>query len=658
MMALCFLVVFANGRQKSEDSIRLRLKDSSLSQDNRIELLLSLAWENMMNSKDSVRNILDRAFLLASSDSNFARMGDTYAYRGTSYYYLDQYDSALYFYRKADLYYKKDTSDKAAENIAANQMSIGTAYLQQGDHQVAIRAYLQAIRILEQAGDYNNLVTAYANTGLVYNDLKQYDKALSYHLKALNIGKKYPADVHEESIVQVLMFITLDYLNLKQYKKAETYLYLAGNRIKELKSDYLYTVYYGYKGRYFYETKDYTHSIENLNKAVTYSQKTGQQFQKAHALLLLGLTFFEKGNDNKSINYLEEALGIFRKIGDKIRENKTLFYLSRAYANKKNYALSVEYYQAYTHLNDSLNIAESKRQINEIENKYQTQRKADSILVLQKNNQIQRLSLYKKRNLNYWLISGLALLTIISILVYRNLKHRHFILKQNEIVQQQRIQELEKERQLVAAQSILEGQEQERSRLAKDLHDGVGGLLSGVKLSLSTMKGNVFLSEESAQAVGTVIQQLDQSIAELRRVSHNMMPEALINFGLKEALENYCENLNLSGEIKVQLQAYGMEERMKQEKEIILYRIVQELLNNILKHAGARNVLIQLIREEDCFTLTVEDDGKGFNIQEAEKKGGAGIANVKARVVYLEGTVDFQSVPGEGTSVNITGSVT
>ena len=133
------------------------------------------------------------------------------------------------------------------------------------------------------------------------------------------------------------------------------------------------------------------------------------------------------------------------------------------------------------------------------------------------------------------------------------------------------------------------------------------------------------------------------------------MPEALIKYGLKEALENYCENLNLSGKIKVQFQAYGTEQRMEQNTEIVLYRIVQELLNNVIKHADAKHVLIQLMREGDRFSLTVEDDGKGFDIQEAEKMNGAGLANIKARVEYLGGEVDFRSVPADGTSVNIEG---
>ena len=225
--------------------------------------------------------------------------------------------------------------------------------------------------------------------------------------------------------------------------------------------------------------------------------------------------------------------------------------------------------------------------------------------------------------------------------------------RQRQQLHEQQLLQLENEKKLLAAQSMMKGQEEERSRLARDLHDGVGGLLSGVRLSMSTMKGNIFLPEESARSFEKVVAQLDQSITELRRVSHNMMPEALIKYGLKEALENYCENLDASGNVRVQLQTYGLEQRMEQSTEIVIYRIVQELLNNVLKHAEANTVLVQLVREADRFNLTVEDDGKGFDSSVATK--GSGLANVKARIDYLNGSMDVQSTPGEGTSVHVEG---
>lgn len=283
-------------------------------------------------------------------------------------------------------------------------------------------------------------------------------------------------------------------------------------------------------------------------------------------------------------------------------------------------------------------------------------KKADSILLLQKTNQLQALSLHKKKIQNMALLVGSVLIIVLAAMLYKNFKRKNQLLKQAGELKNKRIRELEKEQQLVVMQSVLQGQEEERSRLARDLHDGVGGLLSGIKLSLSTMRGNVYLSEENAQSVNNVIVQLDNSIAELRRVSHNMMPETLIKYGLKEALENYCENLNLSGSLKVQLQTYGMEKRIEQNTEIIVYRIAQELLNNVIKHAGATKVLIQLLRKGNRFNLTIEDDGRGFDIKNLEGNTGAGLANVKARTEYLGGTLDVHSVIGAGTSVNIEGN--
>lgn len=134
-----------------------------------------------------------------------------------------------------------------------------------------------------------------------------------------------------------------------------------------------------------------------------------------------------------------------------------------------------------------------------------------------------------------------------------------------------------------------------------------------------------------------------------------MMPEGLLHFGLRETLENYCENLNKSGVINVQLQTYGLHERMSRDTEIALYRVVQELLSNVITHSGATHVLVQLTKEGNQFSLTVEDDGKGFDKVLVLKSGHSGIANIESRVSLLNGSVDFNTAPGQGTSVTVIG---
>ena len=211
----------------------------------------------------------------------------------------------------------------------------------------------------------------------------------------------------------------------------------------------------------------------------------------------------------------------------------------------------------------------------------------------------------------------------------------------------------ENEKQLLALTSILQGQEEERSRIAKDLHDGLGGLLSSVKLNLSALKGNMNLPGKDASLFAKSITQLDVAIAEMRRVAHNMMPEALLKFGLKEAIQDYCESINESNIIKIKFTCLSLNNRLEKTTELSLYRIIQELTNNAIKHAAAKNIFVQLAKNDSSITLTVEDDGKGFDTAGLTKIKNAGLQNVQARVDYLKGIMTIESTIGNGSSVNI-----
>ncbi|HRH35021.1 MAG TPA: sensor histidine kinase, partial [Catalimonadaceae bacterium] len=184
--------------------------------------------------------------------------------------------------------------------------------------------------------------------------------------------------------------------------------------------------------------------------------------------------------------------------------------------------------------------------------------------------------------------------------------------------------------------------------LARDLHDGLGGMLSGLKFSLNNMKGNMILDEENASAFSISIGQLDNVISEMRRVAHSMMPEALVRFGLKEASQDLCDQMMKTSGLQIHFQAIGMDGELKKSDSVALYRIEQELLNNILKHAEATEITVQLVRDESQISLTVEDNGKGFDPSLIPQ--GAGLTSIRTRVEALGGRLDIQSKPGEGSS--------
>jgi signal transduction histidine kinase len=168
------------------------------------------------------------------------------------------------------------------------------------------------------------------------------------------------------------------------------------------------------------------------------------------------------------------------------------------------------------------------------------------------------------------------------------------------------------------------------------------------------MKGNLILTPENHQAFERSMDMLDSSIKEMRRVAHNMMPETLVRFGLNTALKDYCSDINKSGALQISYQSIGLEkETFDQTTAVTIYRIVQELITNTMKHAAAKTAIVQLTKTNEQLSLTIEDDGKGFDTSILKQSKGIGWTNIQHRIEFLKGNLDINSEPGKGTSVHI-----
>ena len=376
-------------------------------------------------------------------------------------------------------------------------------------------------------------------------------------------------------------------------------------------------------------------------------------FQVVNSAEGIAASYLNLGNLGKARELAHFVLNESNRINVPLSRVQALQLLSEIEEKAGNIVKAHQHQKQFIAVSDSINKEKTQRQMNDAEMKYQAERKEKEILQLQKSNAVQSLSLQKKSTFNYFLIGSVAALLITGFLGYRNFRHRHQLAKQQDQLHQQRIRELEKDKQLIAVDSMLKGQEDERSRLAKDLHDGLGGLLSGVKFSLSNVKENLVMTPDSMVVFERSLDMLDTSIKELRRVAHNMMPEMLTKFGLDEALKEYCSTVNATKLLAVKYQSLGMGVRLDKATEIIIYRIVQELVTNILKHASASEAFIQLIKDDHRLNIVVEDNGRGFDTSLLEKSSGAGWANIRSRVEYLKGQMDLHSEPGKGTLVNI-----
>jgi signal transduction histidine kinase len=219
--------------------------------------------------------------------------------------------------------------------------------------------------------------------------------------------------------------------------------------------------------------------------------------------------------------------------------------------------------------------------------------------------------------------------------------------------QQRKIQTEIIKQQDISTRAILQAEENERKRIAADLHDGVGQLMSAAKMNLSAFEHDLpFKSDEQKSAYEKAIALVDESCREVRSISHQMMPNALLKSGLSSAIKEFIDKID-SSIIKINLHTEGLNERLDSNIETVCYRVIQECVNNVIKHSGANTLEISLIKDEDGISATIEDNGKGFNSKEVEKVEGIGLKNIRSRIQYLKGTVDFDSEPGKGTLVAI-----
>ncbi|GAB5522264.1 MAG: hypothetical protein Roseis2KO_01360 [Roseivirga sp.] len=304
---------------------------------------------------------------------------------------------------------------------------------------------------------------------------------------------------------------------------------------------------------------------------------------------------------------------------------------------KGEYKLSLLYYDKYVLLKDSTRTAEQEKYIEEVSQKYKNEK-------LLKENSIIRINSLK---IKYSL--GLSLILLLTVLILL----RYY--KERQKVAYRQVDELLANQEIHSLQGVLAGQEEERQRIATDLHDKLGAILGMVKLHFSAVEERIdVLREDNKKQYDKANELLDQASSEVRNISHNLLSGVLVKFGLVPALQDLKDTVEATGKLKVQLVAGEQTEgRLSGEQELQIYRIVQELISNILKHAKATEAVVQLNRTNGEINLIVEDNGVGFDVEEARQKRGIGLKNLEARAAKLNAKLHFDSGKGAGTTVSV-----
>ncbi len=638
-----FFVIFLWGlsasyaqHQRMLDSLEQVL--SHTSQDvQRLNLLGELSWRYGMVDFEKALHYGRMELQLAVKMGDSAAIALAYSDIGNAYTRVNSFDEALENHLKAyEIRDRLGLSVKAAGSIS----NISVIYKQQGRYQEALDYMFRALRIYEQTADEINQALVLGNIGNLYVSYKKLDPAKEAFERAIRLAKKNNsvsilANAHS-GMVQY-------YFKKEQYHEALEHAFIAEKHLKPLQHKTDLAVIYNGIGQIYERLEKFDLAMENYQRSLEFRKFMKDEFGIASCYKNMGSVYLKLKDFDKAEKYILQSKTIFMnlKAQDYLREVYHL--LGQVYEEKDHYSKSLAYYKASEAVKDSLYNQQSSDKIHELQVAYETERKARQIELLNKENRIQKLEIFRRNMFLGGVSAAFVSFFIITYLLFRSYRFK----------QENRLQGIILHQQSMAANAVIEAEENERKRISAELHDGLGQLFSAVKMNLSALTDDIlFKDNRSKDTYEKTISLVDESCREVRVISHQMAPNELLKSGLSNAIRNFIHKID-SRTLKINLQADGLEERLDTPIETVLYRAIQEAVNNVIKHAHATMLDIQLFRDEEGISVTIEDNGSGFDPKEAIAKNGMGLKNIRSRIEYLKGQVEFSSIPGKGALVAI-----
>ncbi|MCZ6694346.1 MAG: sensor histidine kinase [Bacteroidetes bacterium] len=638
--------VFAQ-KQTEEDSLKQALAVAN-EDTNKVLILKRLGRIHLFSRPDTAKLLFDQGIKLATELGFTLGRSDIARNVGIHHAVLGNYDSAIYWIMES-IHLIRPSGDSLG--VAMSYNNLGNIYRMQGNFKRAMECYLHAQRLYDLANEPKSQMGALNNLGILADLMGDQEKAMEYYLAHLKLAKE---NNNLGSMSSAFINIGVLFFREEKYDTALVYYHKAAKIEQQLGDKYGLSQAILNIGHVHHARGNYPEALENYENSLDLSEEIGDQFDIANTLCSMGTTYTMEKKYKVALTYLHRALKVAQDVNAKEYIRDSYAGLAKAYEGSGDYQQAFNYQELYTQIKDSILNKENFKQIKELESKYDNEKKAGEIAVLTKESELQEEIISNQATLRNILILGFALVIVFSAFLIRGYRKRlrvnRLLAEKNQEISDQKIRELQKTQKLQAMQGMVEGQEAERIRVAKDLHDSLGGLLSSVKMQFSQLNPNQTAASSEYQKVDLLI---DEACTELRKVAHNMMPDALMKFGLVTAVEDLAGKIENQAKLQIDVQAIGLNYRLDNKKEIAIYRVIQELLNNIVKHAQASEILVQLVLHEDRLNLIVEDNGVGFDLDQASQADGMGLKNVRSRISYLNGNISFDSVVDTGTTVTI-----
>lgn len=548
------------------------------------------------------------------------------------------YNKSIEYFNKSYTLAKLVHNKQREASLLGN---IGVALYYQGNYSLSLNYYLKSLKIREELGDKKGIAYVLGNIGILYDVQKNYQESLKNYLHSLKIRREIN---DRKGIASTLIYMGDAYSGLKDSAKALENYNEALSIAREINAKDIVASALNNIGEMYHAKGDYNQAQNHYIQTKKLYEELNDVKGISVALNNIGKIYKEKKQYLEAITYFESSLKVAKTSGlkDIIKTNYLL--LAETYSEQENFKRAYLFRTMFSQISDSLLSQESITQMANLKIQYETEQKEKEIQLLTAKGNVQILNLRRNKFFTISIIIVFVLVLIILLVLFYLNKQKQ---KNKELLLKQETDKVLRENEKKSMARVIEAEENERTRFARDLHDGLGPLLSSIKLYVNELP----LTEDttSAEILKYTNELIDDAVSSTRKIANNLMPTLLNDYGLIDAVHQFCEKLDMTKSIQVKVKT-NTRRRFKKTIEIVFYRIILELINNSLKHASAHNIEVVFSEENNFLYVTYKDDGMGFNVSETLNYStkGLGLNNMINRMQTINGTIKFQSRENEG----------
>ncbi|PWJ38004.1 tetratricopeptide repeat-containing sensor histidine kinase [Sediminitomix flava] len=509
-----------------------------------------------------------------------------------------------------------------------------------GELDSATDAFINALHAAQKAQFKPGIGTSYSSIADVYKISGNHDVAIQYYKKAIGILRESSDSL---TLAGIILNTGDEYLTIQKYDSALLFFEESGELFRKVNYPIGSVYNLGNMGMVYANTGKYTLAQDCINEAIQMLETSEDFYPICFYLLTISDIYKDKEDHANAIQTAKRSLDIAERHGMKQQISDANQKLYELYELKKDDQKALSHYKAHIAFRDSVNNLESVQNLADLRTNFEINLREKEISILEKEQKLDR---------GYILISLVLLLFAVVLILYfrQNLKNTKLLALSQRKAHERDIENLLNKQETKALQAMLNGSEQERKRIAQDLHNHFGSLMATIKVNVNAIE------ENQAPNKPTLEKLVNKACNDIRSISHELNMGISENFGLVPAIKELIQHLQVAKDISVELSCSVGDSQLELEDEILIYRVVQELISNALKHAQATklSVMLTCFEDDELINILIEDNGKGFSPEKiAKKSSGIGLDSLTKMIEERSGELKIDSHPKRGTTISV-----